>query len=430
MDLHCLTPDALDALITPDEVVIDERLRTAPPGIGVRPAGAPPPDARSIYGTPYENHLETEHFTLNWVGGLDYAEGAATAGVALERAWGVLVEQAGWTPPVGSDRYYIWVFLVDDLGGTGFTTEYVTEEFPEGYPVVYLDGYWAVDAPFWSSLAAHEFHHALQFAVRDWAGAGDEESWYWEASANWASVLVEPESAAFDYLVPAYGDQAGLAYSSMAGSHQYGIFVLNGWLDTVGVGPATMQAVWAEASSRPDDDWKSLLVDTTGLEASALWSEFAAAFGNDTYSRGAWWPDPSGRRLAGDVEYRDSAAELGTVYYHAVQDIQIEVRAEGDDELTVSFPGMEGDAPWLVPAGTTVAVTTTGGAAASWVLEGHAVAGVGEDSVSADTAADATSPVGCGCASVPAPGWAWVPAAAGLWAQARRRRHAGRPHAQ
>ncbi|MSQ02511.1 MAG: hypothetical protein EXR71_11585 [Myxococcales bacterium] len=427
MEFTCLTPYALDALMHPEAVVIEERLRTAPPGVGVRPGVAAPPDARSIYGTPYQNHLETEHFTLNWAGGLDYADGAARAGAALEAGWDALVTTAGWTPSVGSDRYYIWVFLVDDLGGTGLTTEYVTEEFPEGYPVIYLDGYWAADAPFWSSLAVHEFHHALQFALRDWAAGNDDESWYWEASANWASVLVEPESAAFDYAVPWYGDQAELGYSSTAGSHQYGLFVLNGWLDTVGGGPGTMQAVWTAGSSRQDDDWKALLVDTSGLEAGPLWSEFAAAFGNDTYSRGEFWPDPEARRLAADVDYNDSAAELGTVYYHAVQDVRLEVRADAGDEVTVSFPGMEGDAPWLVPAGTTVAVTTTGGAQASWVLQAHSVRGA-----TADTGVEGSvlGRAGCACATGRGARWAWVPVAAGLWAQARRGRRAGRPHAQ
>ncbi len=432
MDLHCLTPDAIDALMEPHRVVIEQRLRTAPPGIGVAPLLAPPPDARSIYGTPYENHLETGHFTLNWAGGLDYADGAERAGAALEAGWDVLVTTAGWTPPVGSDRYYIWVFLVDDLGGTGLTTEYFTDEFPDGYPVIYLNGYWARDAPFWSSLAVHELHHALQFARRDWAGGVDDEAWYWEASANWASVLVEPDSVAFDYTVPWYGDQAALPYGSMAGSHQYGMFVLNGWLDTVGVGPATMQAVWAAASSRPEDDWKSLLVDATGLEAGALWSGFAAAFGNDTYSRGEWWPDPTSQIVASDVEYTDSAAELGTVYYWVAQNMEIDVRMQSGQGITVTFPGMTGDAPWFVPAGTTVAVTTTEGTHANWVLEAHAVGFEEEDSGSDSGAVEAEGPEArvCGCAAVLPGAWAWVPVATGFWAQARRRRHTGRPHAQ
>lgn len=226
MIFTCLTPDAIEAQLAPGSAISEPRLVQAPAGVGVRPDHSPPPTERAIYGVPYENHLETEHFTLNWAAGVADPEIAARTGASLEAAWSTLVADQGWTPPVSSDQYYLWVLLVDDLGSTGFTAEYFTDEYPEGYPVVFLDTAWASDAPFWSTLVTHEFHHAAQFAVRQPAG-GTEETWFWEASASWASLLVEPDSTALDYTVPWYAEQPDLSYDSGVGWHPYGMMVFN-----------------------------------------------------------------------------------------------------------------------------------------------------------------------------------------------------------
>lgn len=444
MDFVCLTPDALDAVAHPDRPVLEERLRVAPPGFGVPSAHPGPPAEREIYGTPYARHFETTHFTINWDEGKNFSAAAARAGEALEAAWTYFVDEKGWTPPVSSDQYYIWVLLVDDLSGTGLTTEYFTDIYPDGYPVIYLNASWAPDEPFWSSLAIHEFHHTLQYALRDYDGSGPVETWYWEASATWSAALVEPESAALDYIVPWYGDQAALAYSSDVGSHQYGMFVFNAWLDTDGVGPETMKATWDLGAERQDALWPALLADASGQDAGALWSGFAGAFGNDAYSRGPIWQDPALVEIApGSVE-AGSAAELGTVYYRATAAAAVDVEVTGADcEITPSFPGI-GDAPHLVDAGTTLAVTVTAGTTCTWTLRadepvvdtgtpgdtGDTAGPVdsGDPADTADTGGDA--PAACGCSAGGAPAWAWVGVAAWIGAQARRRRSEPRPHAR
>lgn len=445
MDFVCLTPDALDAVAHPERPVIEERLRRAPPGLGVPALHPGPPAEREIYGTPYARHLETEHFTINWEEGQNFSDAAARAAEALEAAWTYFVDEKGWTPPVSSDRYYLWVLLVDDLGGTGLTTEYFTDEYADGYPVIYLNASWAPDAPFWESLAIHEFHHTLQYALRAYDGSGPVETWYWEASATWASSLVVPDTAALDYIVPWYGDQTSLVYSSDVGSHQYGMYVFNAWLDTEGVGPESMKATWDLSPGREADTWRTLLEEGTGQEAGALWAGFAGAFGNDTYGRGATWQDPVVVSIAPGDEEVGSAAELGTVYYRAGEPVVVAVEVTGTDcDVTLSTGSGVGQ-PQALAAGATLAVTVTTGTTCTWTLT---AAEVPEDTGGSDTAQDSggldrepdgdggqdtgvdLDGVACGCASAGGPGVAWAVLVAGLGAQARRRRAGAAPHAR
>lgn len=444
MDFTCLTPDALDAVADPLRPVVEERLRVAPPGLGVDPGHPGPPEERVIYGTPYANHVETEHFTINWERGLAYGGGAERAGEALEAAWTYFVDEAGWTPPVSSDRYYLWVLLVDDLDGTGLTTEYYTEEYPEGFPVIFLNGSWAPDEPFWESLTIHEFHHTLQYAVRDYDGEGAVESWYWEASATWAASLVVPDSAAVDYIAPWYGDQADLAYLSTEGSHQYGMYVFNAWLDTDGVGPGTMQAAWDAGAVDQDADWRTLLERASGVPAATLWSGFAGAYGNDTYGRSAAWQDPVVVEIQAGGSWSGSADELGTVYYRATEPLVAEGHwTHGSDPSAATGSGPFGiaDGPWTLAAGDTLALTTTTGTLCGWSLTTTSLDGdtgdTGEPEDSGDTGraddseAGEGEPQACACDGTGGGGLAtsvWV--AGWVWAQSRRRWPGGAPHAQ
>lgn len=416
MNFVCLTPEALEALRDPQAEVSEHRLREAPSGVGVRPEVAPPPDAKAVYGGTYANHFETANFTINWEDGQATPAEAARAAEALEASWTYFVDEQGWAPPVSSDRYYVWVILVNDLGATGFTTEYYTSEYPQGYPVIYLNSTWAYDEAFWRSLAVHEFHHGLQYAARE-LGSGSEESWYWEASASWASLLVEPDSAALDYTVPWYSDQSTLSYDSATGSHAYGMMVFNAWLDLAGVGAGTMQRIWAEGGAQPGASWRGIIEDATGRSAGDLWASFASDFGNDTYGRTATWADPPITELTAGESVHGSADELGSAYYAADTDVWIDPHwVAGEGSLDVRFPGQAGAAPWLVPAGTVVAVTTTEGPLSVWsiVVRDGPFGDTGSDVDTGDTGdfGDSSAPDGvhpsdadspsCGCA-VPSP---------------------------
>jgi hypothetical protein len=234
-----LTPAALSAGGAPHAA-----LPALPPGIGVAPAGGPPrpPLDRTHYGTPYEDHLDTAHFTINWAPGAATRAQAEAAGEALERAWEAYAA-AGWPAPVSSDTYFLWVLLDPELGGTGLTAEYYTDEYPQGYPVIWLNPLWAEDAPFFSSLASHELHHAVQFAMREtWAPTG--ESWMWEATAGWASWQAEPDTRAIDYTIAWYADDAHLAAETMNSGHEYVMAAFTQHLELTQGGPDAVRALW------------------------------------------------------------------------------------------------------------------------------------------------------------------------------------------
>lgn len=274
----CLTPQVLDALAGRAPAPHPHAL-LAPAGVGQRPLQSPPA-GRQIYGTPYDNHLETAHFTINWWSEGVTREMAESAGAALETAWASF-EAEGWTLPVSSDDYYLWVLLDPSLGGTtGYTTEYFTDDYPDGYPLIWLNPDWAGYSEFWAALASHELMHAFQYAVRDYSGAGEVETWYWEASATWGSELADPSVDGHQYTSDWYATTADRSYSSTENSRQYGLFAFNAWLDREGIGPATMRETWQLSAERAGEPWDSILSQATGVEATELWARFTGAYAN------------------------------------------------------------------------------------------------------------------------------------------------------
>lgn len=443
MLLNCLTPLALLSLGSPTLPTADLRLVEAPAGIGVRPAVPGPPDTKGWYGTPYTNSLTTPNFGLSWQDGDATEEQAGRAAAALEAAWTELVEREGWKPPVSSDTYLLWILLVDDIGATGYTTEYTTPEYPDGYPVIYLNTTMAGDEGFWTTLASHEFHHAIQYAMRDYGSGGAEESWYWEASATWAANLVEPDTASLDYISAWYATASADPYTSTEGSHQYGMFVFNAWLDTGGsLGEGTMQRVWEAGAAAPGASWRTTLEASTGMSADALWGAFAAAYGNDTYWRADTWFDPDKPRLLPGRTLEGEAGELGSAYYFAPNAVEVEVVSA--DDFAVSAPNLtalDGNR-WTVPAGTTLAITGLDTQGAVWSITadnpGEPDTGEGEDTALPDdtgTPDDTAGDTGrgrrhdppeedaaCGCATPGPSGPAFALATALLLIASRRRR--------
>lgn len=404
-DGTCLTPQVLDALAgrapTPHPYAL-----VAPPGPGEGHTPGPP-GGRQIYGTPYDSHLETEHFTINW-----WAEGvtqemAESAGQALETAWASF-EAEGWTPPVSSDRYYLWVLLDPSLGGTtGYTSEYFSDEFPDGYPIIWLNPDWAGYPEFWASLAAHELMHAFQYAVRDYGGAGEVETWYWEASATWGSELADPEVDGHQYTSDWYATTADLTYSSTTNSRQYGLFVFNAWLDREGIGPTTMRQAWDLSADRPGEAWDAILAEATGVDATELWTRFAGAYANEALEESALFTAyPSQGTLedgvSGELPYLGSHSwRASTAGRYRVEGEALLATDAGwgeavdvaqGDQLAVVGTGQGTNAYRLVldEGGTDTGPTTDGGAGDGGSADG------GPGSLIDD------EPKACGCATSPA----------------------------
>lgn len=413
----CTTPDALAAL-SGRALPTHPHMLAAPANLDGRPR--PRADGKSVYGGHYEHFVDTDNFTIGWWDASIDPAAAETAAEALEDAWAAFVQEQGWTPPVSSDRYLLWVLLDPSMSGTGFTTEYVTDEFPQGYPVIYLNPAWATQPEFWGSLAAHEFMHALQYALREWDGSAPSEAWYWEASASWASEIAEPDRDGFQYSSAWYAEQPQLSYDSMAGSHQYGMFTFNAWMEEALTGPGGMKAVW-DRSATDDAAWDDLLEASTGVNRRDLWGGFTGAYGNEQLADAALYT-----RVAFEGAAEDGAvgtlAELGTHYYRVREPIV--VTATGD--VVLSGPDGHGDRV-VLDAGDRLAVTAVTAGDYTLSVEAYTPEDTGgdtavaEDDGSAGDDADAEPLGGCGCGGGAGAIDAIGAAAAALTVLARRR---------
>ena len=114
------------------------------------------------------------NFAVGWEEGQGTEDDADRALEALEQAWSALIEEQQWRQPKSSETHLIWVIFNRNLGGTGLTTSYTDSNFPDGYPVIYLNPDYSDLEDFWASLSAHEFAHAIQYAYRDYRIDGEE----------------------------------------------------------------------------------------------------------------------------------------------------------------------------------------------------------------------------------------------------------------
>jgi hypothetical protein len=356
---ECLTPTVLDlrggrALATHPFMV------ESPPYLGFPPAVRPgPPVAKEVYGGAYEFSIETENFLVTWWDPtIDPAAGEAAA-EALESAWQAFVVEQGWPQPVSSDRYLLWVLLDPELSGTGYTAEYFTDEYPEGYPVMWLEPSWAVQPDFWAALAAHEFMHTIQYGMRNPDPGGAGEPWYWEASATWSSQLAFPDNEGFQYASEWYASAPELRFDTVNAGHEYGLFVLNAHLDENS--PGTMQAVWNLAAERPGVAWDELLAAATGQDAGQVWGEFTGRYGNRLLANSRLYTDP---RLDGP------ASDGATGNLDKLASTFLEVQEEG--RIRVEGPAILGASDGAgtevnVSPGQILSVTATEDAAV-WTL--------------------------------------------------------------
>jgi hypothetical protein len=401
----------------------------APAGVGVAAAVRPaPPDSKPIYGGPIGPRVDTANFTVQWVEGQATEAQGAAAAAALEEAWAALVAEGGWPGPVSSDTYLLWVILDPSLGGTGFTTVYFTDEYPGGYPVMYLNPTWADNGDFWASLAAHEFAHAVQFGMRAWAGTG-AESWYWEASAEWAAERAVPPRDTYAWSSEWFGSQPQLRYDSMENYHQYGMFFVNAYAEEA-LDPEAMRGAWEAGAAAPGADWAALLSGVVGAAPEALWAEAAAA-----YAAGALRES----RLYAPIAEMGALAEgaAGTLPRLGVHAWAVEADARVEAEGPVWLGGPAGVGPAVeVLAGETLVVVGAaddaaytlrvgppGGGADTGGVGGDAGGGGGDGLAGAPGGDDKAA--GAGCAGAGSAASAVLAALAALGVSGRRRRRAG-----
>lgn len=307
-------------------------------------------EEKTLYGAPFSNQVYSENFAVGWKDGDATPADADAALRALETTWKALIEERKWQAPVSSDRHYIWVILTPDLSGTGFTTTYKDSNFPQGYPVIYLNPNYSQDRDFWASLSAHEMAHAVQYSYRDYA-TNSEEPWYWEASAEWQSELALPQNNSYGYQSIHYSDQPHLRYSSMENNHQYGMFVLNAYLEEHLEGPGSVRRIWELSQDQPDAHWGELISEAMGSKIGAIVAGMANKMSRLDFEDGQHYIAPQRISDLGDG-HSGKLAYLGTHYL----DSQDGARVTAQGEVLLSTNSGVGNQVFL-RAGETLAVT-------------------------------------------------------------------------
>lgn len=336
----CQTPQALRTLAGLEDPT-HPHMRTPPLGVGGVPSVGVTAD-KVPYGTPYVQHRITENFLINWTQEDLPPPAVSLVEEALELAWTALIEEQGWPAPVSSDDYLVWVILDETMEGTGFTTEYTSPEYPQGYPVVYINPEWVTSPAFYKGLAVHEFMHAVQYEMREWSGTSEDQSWYWEASANLAPELVESSWDGHHYTSAWYADNAHERYDSYIGYKQYGLYVLNAYLEDI-LGPGTMQAIWEAGREDPEALWDHLLREGTGLPPGEIFAGFSGRYANGQLPESRFYAfvTPMGALFDGASS---NSAYLGNAFWEVQEDtwVRVEGRAilgnaagESGEELEV-----------------------------------------------------------------------------------------------
>ncbi|MFT5587199.1 MAG: hypothetical protein ACI9VR_004807 [Cognaticolwellia sp.] len=403
----CKTPDALRALTGQAEPTHPHMLE-APPGLG-----GPGPQMFAAdkvpFGTPYVLNRETENFLINWTQA-DMPEPAVElVAEALELAWTRLIEEQGWPEPVSSQGYLLWVVLDENMEGTGFTTEYIAPEYPQGYPVMYINPTWVTSPAFYKGLAAHEFMHAIQYEMRAYEYDVEAQSWYWEASANMAPELVESSWDGHHYTSAWYADNAHERYDTDIGYHQYGLYVLNAHLEDI-LGPGTLKSIWEAGRQDPDALWDKLMREGTGLSPEEIFGGFSGRYANGTLPESSFYAfvTPMGLLIEGASS---TSSYLGSEFWEVSADTWVKV----EGRAVLGNARGESGAEVQVFAGELLSVT-------GLAQDTQYQLALADEPTPEPEPAPPQAPGGCGCGQVPSSSSFWLmPLLAGALLTRRRK---------
>jgi hypothetical protein len=265
------------------------------------------------------------NFVLKWGD-----EGAVDGGTVdallamFEVAWQHEIEEMELPLPVGADAWLFNVYLygtglaVPDFGFSAYTG--IDDE---GYPYVVLpsDDLVTPEAiDLMQVTTAHEFFHAIQMGTGAYdAAAGSSGYWYWEATADWMSLQIWPDSpVARDYLpfylmAPHVGietvefpDPDGFSPLQL---HHYGASLLPVYVSDQVADASVVLASWTSAG--PADEPLAVLdglLAERDLDIGEVFADFAATNAVLDYPDRALIEESMGKALAVYPDFDRSVA--------------------------------------------------------------------------------------------------------------------------
>lgn len=411
-------------------------------------AATPPAlDTRDAFGT-WAHTQQTDRVIAKWGDDVP-VDPARVADVVdgIEAQWD-FGTGIGMPPPAGSDTHKLNVYI----GGTApFGPEvydgvlgYAAQD-ADGFPMIVMHTDALPHDP--TGIAAHEMFHVLQDATGAYRQS-DTALWWWEATANWASVRLNedilPYSLGAYYLLRPelpLNLVDGYATDPIVSSRRYAAFVYPLYLSAHVGGDELIAASWLEADATSDP--LRVVEDALpgGPTAAEAFFDFAARNATwDWYTDGIeanvqraldqdWVEDPT--RPSGRIDTLDTwwtadapPSTLGANYW------TLDVPA---DEVSLTLDGDPGARLWYLAVATRtgavhdrVEATSETGAA---TLQVSGLAAVDEAVVvvatwdgprdtdgayayqllvTAPEDATPTEPEGCGCAVAPSAPASWL----------------------
>jgi len=234
----------------------------------------------------YATHqYQTEHFNIKWGGDADYDNSTIEMlGEALEDAWDIEVEEMGYPQPAGSDEYYLDFYIGnsgDDVPEINFQGAYTTiyEDYPyPAYIVMHPDLLASTSVT--RDVTSHEFFHVIQFGIVNRKGCfyGNDDRWWWEATAVWMEDEVWDDINNYAYFIDAYTDAPWESlHSQKKFYYQYSRCIWAKYLSENHGGRDAIYSIWTTCDRRGvfvgTDDY---LTNYDGYSLGRAFSEFMA----------------------------------------------------------------------------------------------------------------------------------------------------------
>lgn len=248
----------------------------------------PLPDVK-LTRDPYNlyHSVESDNFVIRWGDGIN--ESAATRMLdAFEEAWNKEIVQYGYPQPRFTETYKMNVYVGDSDPNAPqiySAPAYQTND-SEGVPMIVMSP-WLIDYDAGHITAAHEFFHAVQFAIGTYSYTGSG-AWYFEATAQWMEQIVYAGDLDWTSVVfgLAYIPHRSLDYFVSATDsewevenyHQYAAAIWVKYLSDEVADVPFIKDTWTETgtSNDPLAVTYDLLAERYGLDGYTVFFDFAA----------------------------------------------------------------------------------------------------------------------------------------------------------